>query len=655
MTACKDREQTNRHSTADLGATGTASTEQHRATAKALDLAKLSIGALGVVYGDIGTSPLYAFKECVSGAHGVPPTHDNVLGLLSLLVWALILVVVIKYLVFVLSADNNGEGGVLSLMALVSPSTRTATGRRRSRTLLVFMGLFGAAMLCGEGMITPPLTVLSAIEGLSVATTAFNWLVVPITCGILIGLFLMQKRGTARIGSIFGPIMLLWFGCIGAAGLPAIIEHPEVLAAISPWYGVKFFMHHGLHGFLVLGAVVLCITGVEALYADMGHFGRKAIRLAWFAVVFPGVLLNYFGQGAILLARPESAANPFFALAEGWLYPMVAIATAASIIASQALISGAFSLTRQAIQLGYSPRMTIVHTSGKTMGQIYIPEMNSILMIACLALVLAFRTSSNLTAAYGIAVTATMAITSVLFYFFARQRFGWPPLAAGALVTVFLVIDLSFFSANIAKLTHGGWFPLAIALAGFTIMTTWKKGRMLLAARFATHTLPLKAFVDDLKVSKPHRVSGTAVFMTSTSRGTPNALMHHFKHNKVIHEQVVIVTITTDDVPEVPARTRVHHKDYGNGIYAVTAHYGFMEMPNMPRILNLCRKAGIPIRDEDTSFYLGRETLLPRRRPSMSRWRRDLFIFLSRNARTPSSFFGIPPNRVVEMGTQIEI
>jgi len=618
-------------------------------------LSKLALGALGVVYGDIGTSPLYALKQCVNGEHSVAPTPENVLGLLSLVFWSLTLVVVVKYLVFVLAADNNGEGGVLALMALVSPRTDKATPRR-SRAALVYLGLFGAALLYGDGMITPAISVLSAVEGLEVATPHLAHLVVPLTCLILIALFAVQRRGTGGIGAVFGPVMLIWFVSLAATGLPAILRRPEVLAAFVPTHAVAFFMRHGLHGFLVLGSVVLCVTGGEALYADMGHFGRSAIRRAWYAVVFPGLLINYFGQGALLLERPSVASNPFYALAEGpWLYPLVAISTVATVVASQALISGAYSLTRQAVQLGYSPRVTIVHTSGKTEGQIYVPEVNWILMVACIALVLAFKNSDSLGAAYGIAVTGTMAITSLLFFTAARELWGWSLLRAGALLTLFLTIDLAFFLANAAKIANGGWFPLAVGVVGFAVMTTWKKGRRILAERIAAGSLPLKAFLADIETTHPHRVPGTAVFMTSTRRGTPPVLLHHFKHNKVLHEQVVILTIATDDVPEVPPDKRINHRSFGNGFFAVTAHYGFMETPQMREVMRLCRQAGLQIRDHDTSFFLGRETLVPARKPEMSTWRRRLFAFLSRNARPPTDFFAIPPNRVLEIGTQIEL
>jgi KUP system potassium uptake protein len=480
--------------------------------------------------------------------------------------------------------------------------------------------------------------------------------VVPITCVILVILFAMQKRGTGGIGAVFGPVTVNWFIFIAAAGLPWIVRHPEILRAMNPIYGARFFILHRGHGFLVLGSVVLCVTGGEALYADMGHFGTRAIRLAWYTCVFPALLINYFGQGALLLERPEAAANPFYGLVSGaWLYPMVILATLATVVASQALISGAYSLTRQAVQLGYLPRVTIVHTSGQTEGQIYIPEVNWLLMVACVALVLGFRESSALADAYGIAVTGTMAITSMLFFYVARDLWKWGTLRAGALVTVFLFFDLSFFVACSTKIAHGGWFPLAVAVGVFTIMLTWKRGRTLLAERIAADSLPLGIFLADIEATKPHRVPGVAVFLSSTRRGTPNVLLHHFKHNKVLHKEVIILSITTDAVPEVPDADKVRVKSFGQGFWGVTAHYGFKESPAVLDILRRCKAQGLPIDEADTSYYLGRETLRSVPGKGMAEWRKVLFRFLSRNARSASDFFSLPPNRVVEIGAQIEL
>ena len=632
------------------------------------DSLKLALGAIGVVYGDIGTSPLYALKECVSLPRGVAPSAANIYGLLSLVFWSITLVVSVKYLFYVMRADNDGEGGVLALMALVArrdeaKGTATAAslaaspmGGRRTKAALIVLGLFGAALLYGDGVITPAISVLSAVEGLEVATTALSSFVVPITCVILIVLFAAQRQGTAGIGAVFGPVTLCWFVAIAAAGLPWIARHPRILLAVNPLYAVRFFAAHGRRGFLVLGSVVLCVTGGEALYADMGHFGTRAIRTAWYACVFPALLLNYFGQGALLIERPAAAANPFFALIPGaWLYPMVVLATLATVVASQALISGAFSITRQAIQLGYLPRATIVHTSGKTEGQIYIPEVNWLVMAACLTLVISFRASSNLADAYGIAVTGTMAITSVLFYFVARARWGWSRVHAGLVVALFLVVDLAFFAACSAKIANGGWFPLLVASGVFTVMLTWKRGRTLLNSRISADTLPLTDFVEDVQYSKPHRVAGSAVFLSSTRRGTPNVLLHHFKHNKVLHRQVVILSIATDAVPEVADENKLHMKDFGQGFWGVTAHYGFMESPRILDVLFRCGAHGLNLREQDTSFYVGRETLISVSNDGMAEWRKVLFRFLSRNARSATDFFHIPPNRVVEIGAQIEL
>jgi len=648
----------------------------HHPAARGIDGLKLALGAIGVVYGDIGTSPLYAIKECVTLPHGVAPVTANIFGILSLVFWSITLVVSVKYLFYVMRADNDGEGGVLALMALVARMTPSAppssassssgsskqwrrvtwTNIYRSRMILIVLGLFGAALLYGDGVITPAISVLSAVEGLEVATTAFSPFVVPITCIILLVLFAVQKRGTGGIGTIFGPLTLSWFVAISAVGLPWILRHPQILRAINPIYGVEFFVHHGRHGFLVLGSVVLCVTGGEALYADMGHFGTRAIRTAWYLCVFPALLINYFGQGALLLERPAAAANPFYAMVPtAWLLPMVLLATLATVVASQALISGAFSVTRQGVQLGYLPRVTIIHTSGKTEGQIYIPEVNWLLMLACIALVLGFRSSGDLADAYGIAVTGTMAITSILFYFVARDRWHWNRLHAGALVALFLTIDLSFFAACSAKIAHGGWFPLMVAVGVFAVMITWKRGRALLDKRISSEVLPLDAFVADVEVTKPHRVAGTAVFLTSTRRGTPNVLLHHFKHNKVLHQQVIVLSIATDAVPEVADRDKVRLKSFGQGFWAVTAHYGFMESPKVLDVLRRCKQQDLRVNESDISFYLGRETLLSMKGSGMAEWRKVLFRFLSRNARSATDFFAIPPNRVVEIGAQIEL
>ncbi len=642
-----------------------------------LALATLSLGALGVVYGDIGTSPLYSIKECFSehkdfaGNVVEPLVRDqaNVLGILSLVFWSLGLVVVLKYLSFIMRADNGGEGGILALLALVKGD---GTSKASKSITLVFLGLFGAALLYGDGIITPAISVLSAVEGLGVkplATLAeggdhsnpiLERLVVPITIVILVGLFLVQKRGTHRVGAVFGPTMLLWFGCLAALGTPWIIKNPSVLWALNPWMAIRFMIDHGSHGFFVLGSVVLCITGGEALYADMGHFGARPIKIAWYAIVFPFLLLNYFGQGAVLLSSQGAVAmkSPFYALAPSWFhYPLVGIATAATVIASQALISGAYSLTQQAGQLGYWPRVSIKHTSGEAEGQIYVPEINYALMVACVALVLGFRHSSDLAAAYGIAVTGTMSITTILFYVVARTKWKWSQGKALGLCALFLAIDLGFLAANTVKITEGGWVPLVIAAAVFTIMVTWKRGRAELGAAIFATTLPLPMFLEDCERMKPHRVQGTAVFMTSNPDAAPPVLLHSFKHNKVLHEQVICLSIVTRHVPEVAPNDRIELlKDLGNGIFQVRAVYGFMQTPNALEIMTLCAQKGLVTKFEDTSFFLGRETLvITHKKGSMAFWRKVLFSFLSRNARPATAFFQIPPNRVVEFGAQIEL
>ncbi|HKH91596.1 MAG TPA: potassium transporter Kup [Gemmatimonadaceae bacterium] len=622
------------------------------ATGRRLGL--LTLTALGVVYGDIGTSPLYALRECFKAEYGIAPTHDNVVGVLSLILWSLILVVSVKYITFVLRADNRGEGGILSLLALLLQQRRRADEQGR-RFALVVMGLFGASLLCGEGIITPAISVLSAVEGLEVGSPALVHLVVPVTVVILFALFMVQRFGTARVGTAFGPIMLVWFVTIGVLGLRSIAATPSVLLAINPAYGLQFFAAHGVAGFLTLGAVVLCITGCEALYADMGHFGKRPIRLAWFVAALPMLMLNYFGRGALILRDNAASSNPFYLLAPaGFQWPLLVIATLAAIVASQALISGVYSLTQQSIQLGYSPRMQIVHTSEKQAGQIYIPEINKALMVGCLVLVVTFRSSSALSAAYGIAVTGAMAITSVLFGVVARTRWGWSPLRVGALVGGFLLIDLSFLSANAVKLQHGGWVPLALAVGIYLLMSTWKRGRTQLGAIQEAGALPLDLFLQGLDRNPPVRVKGTAVFMTSTAEGVPVVLLHHLKHNKVLHETVVILSVTTRGVPEVPPERGLVLERLGHGFVRVIATYGFMQSPNIPEVLARAAAQGIPVPPMETSYYLGRERLVLTGHAKMQRWRKKLFALMSRNARSATEFFQIPPNRVVELGAQIE-
>ena len=622
-------------------------------------LAVLTLTALGVVYGDIGTSPLYAMKEAFSKPeYGLQPDHATVYGFLSLILWSLILVVSIKYIVFILRADNKGEGGILAMLALLLRDENTP---RRQRITVIALGLFGAALLYGDGIITPAISVLGAMEGLEVVSPAFSHLVVPLTVGIIAGLFLVQRHGTHRVGALFGPLMLVWFGVIGAMGLVEVIHHPGVLVAINPAWGIKFFLTLGAKGFFALGAVVLAVTGAEALYADMGHFGPRPIRTAWFALVLPALVLNYFGQGSLLLRDPTAIENPFYLLApRPLLYPMIALATVAAIIASQALISGAFSLTQQCIQLGYSPRLTIVHTSAREFGQIFVPEVNTALMIGTILVVLGFRSSSALGAAYGIAVTGTMVITSILYFAISTGRWQIPAGRALLLTAVFLTIDVGFLGANMVKVQHGGWVPLLLGVVLFTLMTTWKRGRDILRERMVDIALPLDDFLADIGRRSPVRVPGTAVFMTSEAAGVPVVLLHHLKHNKVLHETVILLSIVTDDIPEVPRMERVKIEAIGQGFFRAIGHYGFMETADVKEVLQRCRDSGIAARPLDTSYYLGREQLIPRRGPwkkgglSMSIFRKKLFAVMSRNARSATEYFQLPPNRVVELGTQME-
>jgi KUP system potassium uptake protein len=627
----------------------------------------LALGALGVVYGDIGTSPLYAMKECfrkppgahLSAAELAADVHRAdasdpaaVLGIVSLVLWSLLIVVSVKYLVFVLRADNKGEGGTLALAALVQQ--KLAKGARRL-AVPILLALFGTGLLYGEGLITPAISVLSAVEGLEEQSPQLGHLVIPIAVTILIGLFWVQRYGTGRIGAVFGWVMLVWFFSIGAAGVAGIVREPAVLAAISPHHGARFLLEHGADGFLLLGSVVLCVTGAEALYADMGHFGKTPIRIAWSVVVFPGLILNYFGQGALFLAEgPQS--HPFYGLVEGpLLIPMIVLATAAAIIASQALISGAFSLTNQAVQLGFLPRVTVVHTSSKHEGQIYIPEINYAFMVACVALVLVFQSSTNLAAAYGIAVTGLFLITSYLIFLVCQRNWGWSRGAALALYLPLLVIDGAFFSSNVVKITHGGWVPLVVGLAVFAVMTTWWRGRNELSMMMETGTIPDALFLADIAETPLPRVSGTAVFMSSGQSGIPNVLLHHVKHNKVLHKQVVLLSVITENVPFAIGNSAITVLPLELGFFRVLARVGFMQQPNVPRILARCEKHGLIVNNADTTYYLGRQTLLTTGKVPIAKWRKVLFSFLGRNSRPPTSFFNLPPNRVVELGLQIEL
>ncbi|MDQ1525201.1 MAG: system potassium uptake protein, partial [Pyrinomonadaceae bacterium] len=616
-------------------------------------LAVLSLTALGIVYGDIGTSPLYAMRECFHGPHAIAPTPDNIFGVLSLIFWALVIIISIKYCVFVLRADNRGEGGILALTALATPIKILS---KRERKVLVVLGIFGAALLYGDGIITPAISVLGAIEGLNVATPLFAPYVVPTTIAILIGLFLIQSRGTAKVGQLFGPVMLAWFFIIALLGVVQIARHPSVVGAFNPVHAFNFFLREGWHGFLVLGTVFLVVTGGEALYADMGHFGKRPIRLAWFTLVLPALLLNYLGQGALLIENPAAAENPFYRLAPEWaLYPLIVLASAAAIIASQALISGAFSLTMQAIQLGFMPRLKIEHTSSTERGQIYIPALNWALMIGCIVIVVGFGSSSNLAAAYGVAVTSTMVITTILLCVVAREKWDWSvPLAFG-LSGFFLIIDLAFFGANVIKIPAGGWFPLVVGALIFLLMTTWKKGRRILAARLLSRGHPIEEFLRDIAKHPPVRVPGTAVFMNGTAAGTPPALMHNLAHNKVLHERVVLLTVKTKQTPHVAPEDRVKFESLGHNFYRLIFNYGFMEDPDIPKVLENLEPPAPAFDPLETTYFLGRETVIAGKHPGMMIWREKLFAVMSRNASSATAYFCLPPNRVVELGAQVEI
>ena len=617
-------------------------------------LSLLTLAALGVVYGDIGTSPLYAMKEAFGPSHGLLPNAVNVYGILSLVTWSILLVVVAKYLVFILRADNNGEGGVLAMLALLLQDTSERIGRRR-RTALILLGVFGTAMLYGDGIITPAISVLGAVEGLNIVTPSLSAYVVEITLVILVVLFAAQRFGTATVGRAFGPLTLVWFLVIGLLGLRSIVDTPQVLVALNPLHGLRFLLHHGTHGFVALGAVFLSVTGAEALYADMGHFGKVPIRRAFFAVVLPSLLLNYFGQGALLLRAPAAVHNPFYLLAPSWfLIPLLIIATLAAIVASQALISGAFSLARQSIQLGYLPRMTIVQTSHEEYGQIYIPQINVALMIGTVFIVLGFKSSAALGAAYGIAVTGTMSITTLLFAVVARTRWNWPLWQVVSLTVFFFVVDFAFLGANVIKIAAGGWVPLALAAALLLLMTTWKRGRLALQELLQRAGLPLDLMLDELGRRPAPRVPGTAVFLTSDSKGAPVVLLHHLKHNKALHEQVVLLSITASNVPTVPREERITVASLNHGFWRVTARFGFMESPDVPAVLAQCAAQGIVARPMETSYYLGHERLLPTGSTKMAGWRKRLFVLMSRNAQSAAQFFQLPSNRVVEMGSQIE-
>ncbi len=610
----------------------------------------LCLASLGIVYGDIGTSPLYALRECFYGTHAIPPSPANVVGVLSLILWSLILIISVKYLILILRADNRGEGGILALATLVTDVVKRGK-------IFFLLGLFGAALLYADGMITPAISVMSAIEGLHVATPLFDPYVVPISIGILIGLFFFQSRGTTGVGKVFGPVTLLWFVVIAILGIQQINRVPEVLSALNPLQAVQFFVNNGSRGFLVLGAVFLAITGGEALYADIGHFGTRPIRLTWFAIVLPALVLNYFGQGALLLSEPDAAVNPFFRMTPAWaLYPMVILATAAAVIASQAIISGAFSLTMQAIQLGYIPRLKVNYTSARIIGQIYVPVVNWALMLACIGLVLGFGSSSNLAAAYGVAITTTMLITTILFYVVARRRWHWPALAAMPVALFFVIIDLTFFAANMLKIEHGGWFPLLVSACILFLMLTWRKGRRVLRNRLGEMCIPLELFISDLSQQRITRVPGTGVYMSGNRQGTPLALLHNLKHNKVLHEQVVLLTVRTEEVPYLAnARDRVALEKMEEGFWRLNIHFGFMEKPDVPSALASAKGLKVRFDSMRTTYFIGRETILATRKLGLSSWRGSIFAWMTRNAGDVTSYFCLPPNGVVELGARVEV
>jgi KUP system potassium uptake protein len=613
---------------------------------------QMMLGALGVVYGDIGTSPLYTIKQCFTELGG-GTSPAVIYGVLSLVTWALLIIVTLKYVGVILRADNRGEGGILALTALALRATRSGS---RAHWWVLAAGLLGASLFYGDGVITPAISVLSAVEGLKVATPVFDPYVIPITVLLLIGLFAVQRRGTGAVGGFFGPVTAVWFVAIGVLGAMQILREPEILLAVNPFYGIRLLTADPVRGAALLGAVVLAVTGAEALYADMGHFGRSAIRIDWLSFVFPALLLNYFGQGALLLHDPTALDNPFYKLVPDWgLYPMVVLASAATIIASQAVISGAFSMTRQAVQLGYLPRFRVRHTSEEEIGQIYVPKINLFLCVAVIALVLGFKSSDNLGAAYGIAVTGTMSLTTVLALIYMAFVLGWNPGVAALVFGFFLAVDLAFFAANILKVEQGGWFPLAVAAVVFTIMATWMRGRDALAAERAKNAMPLETFLQTLRPEHPHRVPGTGIFMTGSPELVPSAMLHNLKHNKVLHERVVLMKVDTEDIPHVADERRLEITHLDHNFHCITVRYGFMDEPNIPRALAQCRLMQFRFNLLETSFFIGREKIVPGRRAGLSRWRKQVFIFMQTTMLAATEFFRIPSNRVVELGGQIEI
>ncbi|MES3000459.1 MAG: potassium transporter Kup [Pseudomonadota bacterium] len=615
-------------------------------------LAALTLGAIGVVYGDIGTSVLYAVKEVFGSGH-VPFTTANIYGVLSIFFWTLTVIVSIKYVVLVLRADNNGEGGLIAMLALASQAVKD---KPQLRKWLLGIGIFGTSLFYGDGVITPAISVLSAVEGLEVVSHQFKDWVIPLTLAVLLCLFAVQKRGTSGIGRFFGPVTLLWFTAIAALGISHIVKHPEILQALSPHHALRFMWHNPGTTFIILGAVVLCVTGAEALYADLGHFGKRPIRLAWFGVAMPALTLNYFGQGALLLARPEAVKNPFYMMAPDWaLVPLVILATAATVIASQALITGAFSVTKQAIQLGYLPRLNIQHTSVRETGQIYIPIVNWGLFVAIVLAVVMFRSSSALAAAYGIAVTLDMLITTILTFFVIRYGWNYPLALCIAATGWFFVVDITFFTSNMLKLFHGGWFPLAIGGAVFTLMMTWKQGRAILNEKLKADAIDLKSFLEAVFVSPPTRVEGTAVFLTAETGAVPNAMLHNLKHNKVLHEHNLFVTVRNHEVPWIGMNKRVEIESLGHDCWQVILHYGFKNDPDVPRALEQIRGRGCEIEQMKTSYFLSRDTVIPTIGSGMAPWREKLFAQMHHNASAAADFLNLPNNSVVELGSKIEI
>ncbi len=616
--------------------------------------AGLTLLALGVVYGDIGTSPLYAVKETFAPAHGIALNTENILGGLSTIFWSIMIVVTFKYVTLIMRANNKGEGGIMALLALASTAVRE---QPRWRMLILALGVVGASLFFGDAVLTPAISVLSAVEGLEVGTTAFKPYVIPIAVIVLVTLFAFQRHGTAVVGAFFGPVCLLWFLALGAIGIHNIAQNPIVLQAIDPLHALRFVTGHGFASFVVLGAVLLAFTGAEALYADMGHFGRRAVRLAWFGLVLPALALNYFGQGALLIANPQAISNPFYLAYPDWaLYPMIGLATAATVIASQATISGAYSITKQAIQLGYLPRMNIQHTSAREIGQVYVPALNWLLLISVLAAVIGFGSSSKLASAYGVAVAGTMLIDTFLTFFVIRYGWGYHLLIAVSATAFFMLVDIAFFSASLLKIGEGGWFPLTVGAAVFTLMVTWRRGREILLARLKESSVPLQSFLDSLMRSPPLRVPGTAVFLTSTPGAVPHALLHNLVHNKVLHERVVFLTVVIRDVPWVPPQERVSIEDLGNNCFQLTVYFGFKDRPDVMQALEQCREHELEFRPLETSFFLSRETVVASiRYEGMALWRERLFSTMARNAGSPVEYFNLPTNRVIELGTQIEI